>query len=37
MLNIANRRLKNRIDDHEPFKQKVLRGPNQQKLDRLLK
>ena len=28
-LNIDNRRLKNRINDHEPFKQKVFRTPNQ--------
>jgi regulator of replication initiation timing len=36
-LNLDNNRLRNRINDHEPFKQKLIRPPNQQKIDKLLK
>ena len=32
---MENRRLKNRLGEHEPFKQKVLKTSNQEKLSAL--
>lgn len=32
---MENRRLKNKLAEHQPFKQKVIREPNQPKLNKL--